>query len=89
MCPHDKVCTCCTNLEKKPFVRYRFPKAVNTIYEKDFTNFRKVGGKPEAFSNEREWANLVRSAQYPLGIKPKNIVEEEQKHYELVNKIDP
>ena len=63
---------------------------MRTIYEKDFTkNQNLVGGKPEAFSNEKEWANLARTSQFPLGIKPKNIVEEEEKHYELVKLIDP
>jgi len=63
LCPHDKVCICCTNLEKgKKFVRYRFPLNTNSIYEKDYRKHLKVGGKPIAFSNEKEWGNLTRSA---------------------------
>lgn len=51
----DKVCICCTNLEKqKKFIRYRFPKQIDTLYGKDYCHKHQklVGGKPEAFSNE-------------------------------------
>jgi len=76
----DKVCICCTNLEKqKKFIWYWFPKNVDSLYAKDFCNKHKwfVGGKPEAFSNEWEWGKLTSSANFPLGVTPKNIVDEE------------
>lgn len=33
----DEVCICCTNNEKrKQFVKYKYPKAVKSLYGKDF-----------------------------------------------------
>lgn len=66
---------------QKKFVRYRFPKAVNSLYANDFCKKqgkKLVGGKQSPFSNELEWAKLTNSTVYPLAVnQPKNIVDEE------------
>ena len=77
--PPDEVSIMQTDLEKqKQFVKYRYPKAVRSLYAKDFrSNQKKVGGKGYLFSTEKELGRFRSPKTNPF-----KVIEEQRKVHE-------